>query len=164
MGRAVSGLKAAHAGRHSHVKILFSPTILNSILSLHILNNTCVKLYWTKNINATCKVSVPGFMSWNKRSQKCFMCTKSVFLSNFVHKFVYIAVSEHFSFAKKIHPPDRCGISRSWLNSRIITQVHLVLGTIKGYSIKNVQICHKTQSHSEWVGLCAPRPADLWYP
>jgi hypothetical protein len=31
-------------------------------------------------------------------------------LSKFVHKFVYISVSEHFSFAKKIHPPDRCGM------------------------------------------------------
>jgi hypothetical protein len=33
-----------------------------------------------------------------------------------------------------IHPPDRCGISRSWLNSLSITQVHLVPGTIKGHS------------------------------
>ena len=56
------------------------------------------------------------------------------FLYNFVHKFVYIHVSEHFSLAKIIHPPDRCGISRSWLNSMIITQVHLVLGTIKWHS------------------------------
>ena len=37
-------------------------------------------------------------------------------------------------FAKIIHPPDRCGISRSWLNSMVITQVHIVLGTIKGHS------------------------------
>ena len=73
-------------------------------------------------------------MSWNKRSPKLSICTKSLFLSDFVHKFVYITVSEHFSFAKIIHPTDRCGISRSWLNSRIITQVHFVLGTIKGHS------------------------------
>ena len=46
----------------------------------------------------------------------------------------YIPVSEHFSFTKTIHPPDRCGISRSRLNSMIITQVHIVLGTIKGHS------------------------------
>ena len=31
----------------------------------------------------------------------------------FFTNFVYIPVSEHFSFAKIIHPPDRCGISRS---------------------------------------------------
>ena len=28
-------------------------------------------------------------------------------LSNFVHTFVYIPASEHFSFVKIIHPPDR---------------------------------------------------------
>jgi hypothetical protein len=31
----------------------------------------------------------------------------------FCTKFVYIPVSEHFSFANIIHPPDRYGISRS---------------------------------------------------
>ena len=66
-------------------------------------------------------------MSWNKRSQKL-----SIISLKFLHKFVYIPVSEHFSFAKIVHPPDRCGTSRSWLNSVIITQ--LVLGTIKGHS------------------------------
>uniref|UniRef100_A0A4W5QZQ4 Uncharacterized protein n=1 Tax=Hucho hucho TaxID=62062 RepID=A0A4W5QZQ4_9TELE len=38
---------------------------------------------------------------------------QKAFLSNFVHRFVYIPVSVHFSFAKMIHLPDRCGISRS---------------------------------------------------
>jgi hypothetical protein len=64
-------------------------------------------------------------MSWNK-SPEMFHMYKNV------HKLVYILVSEHFSFAKIIHPSDRCGISRSWLNSMIITQ--LVLGTIKGHT------------------------------
>ena len=77
---------------------------------------------------------VPYFMSWYWRSHKFSICTKSLFCLHFVHKFVYIPVSEHFSFAKMIHPPDRCGISRSWLNSMITTQVHLVLGTIKSHS------------------------------
>ena len=49
------------------------------------------------------------------------------------HKLVYIPDSEHFSFAKIIHPPDTCGISRSGLNRMVITQVHLVPGTIKGH-------------------------------
>ena len=62
-----------------------------------------------KNINTTCQLLVSCFISWNKRSQKCSMCTKSLFFSNCVHKFVYIPVSEHFSFAKIIHPPDRYG-------------------------------------------------------
>jgi hypothetical protein len=44
----------------------------------------------------------------------------------FCTNLVYIPVSEYFSFAKIIHPPARCDISRS-----IITQVQLVLGTIK---------------------------------
>ena len=73
-------------------------------------------------------------MSWNKRSQKCSFCTKSLIWETFVHKCVYIPVSKHFSFSKIIHPFYRCGISRSWLNSMIITQLHLVLGTIKDHS------------------------------
>ena len=52
-------------------------------------------------------------------------------LSNFMQKMCYIPFSEHFSFAKIFHPLDRCGISISWLNSMVITQVHLVLGTIQ---------------------------------
>jgi hypothetical protein len=56
-----------------------------------------------KNTNTTCKVLAP-----------CFICTKSLFISAFSHKFVHIPVSEHFSFAKIINPPNRCGISRSW--------------------------------------------------
>ncbi|KAK6302694.1 hypothetical protein J4Q44_G00270490 [Coregonus suidteri] len=55
-----------------------------------------------KNINTTCE-----------RSQTFSIHTKSLFLSNVVHKSVNILVSEHFSFAKIIHPPDRCGILRS---------------------------------------------------
>ena len=36
---------------------------------------------------------------WNERSQKCSICTKTLFCSNFVHRFVYFPVSERFSFA-----------------------------------------------------------------
>ena len=32
-----------------------------------------------KNMNTTCKVLVPCFMSRNKRSQKCSICTKTYF-------------------------------------------------------------------------------------
>ena len=102
--------------------------------ALHWIIAAHIEFTLNKNINTTCKVLVLLFMSWYKRSQKFYIRTKSVFLSNFVHKFVYIPVSEHFSFAKIIHPPDRCGISRSLLNIMIITQVHLVLGTIKSDS------------------------------
>ena len=82
------------------------------------------------------------------------MLCSCLFLSKFVNKFVYITVSEQFSFNKIIHPPDRCGISRSWLNSVIITQVHLVPRTIKCHY---VQFCHTTQCHRcqvEWVCDC----------
>ena len=64
--------------------------------------------------------------------------------SHFVHKYDYILVSEHFSFAKIIHPPDRCGNQEADLNSMSITQVHLVLGTIKD----NSKMCFvTTQCH-----------------
>ena len=42
-----------------------------------------------------------------------------------------LLLCDHFSFAKIIHPSGNCGISRSGLNSMIITQVPLALGTIK---------------------------------
>ena len=122
-------------------------------LSLYI----CVYIVYitlNKNINATCKVLVPCFMSWNKISQKCSIHTKNVFLSNVAHKFVYIPVSENFYFAKIIYPPDRCGISRSWLNSVIITQVHLVLGTIKGHSkMSSFVTQHNATDVSRFGGL-----------
>jgi hypothetical protein len=73
----------------------------------------------------------PMFHELKEKIPEMIYTHKSLFRSNFVHKLVYIPASEHFSFAKIIHPPDRCGISRSWLNSMVITQVHLVLGTRK---------------------------------
>ena len=97
-------------------------------------------VHWT----ATCKVLVPCFMSRHKISQKCSIHTKSLFLSNCVHKFVYIPVSERFSFAKIIHPPVSCGISINWWLHMIITQVHLMLGTIKGCS----KICSFVTQHN----------------
>jgi hypothetical protein len=48
-----------------------------------------------KNISATCEVP---------------FIQKRLVLSNIVHKFVYIPVSENFSFAKIIHPPDSTGV------------------------------------------------------
>jgi DNA-directed RNA polymerase subunit N (RpoN/RPB10) len=107
-----------------------------------------------KNINATCKMLVPCFMNCNKISQKYSIYTKLIFLSNCVHTCVYIPVSEYFSFAKIIHPPDRCGISRICLNSMIITQVHIVLET-KGHA----KMCSFVTQHnatyvSRFEGVC----------
>jgi hypothetical protein len=75
------------------------------------------------------------FHTDKKRISFKFICTN----------LFYVPVSEHLSFAKIIHPADRCGITKIWLNSMIITQVHLVLGKIKCYL--NVQFCHTTHSH-----------------
>lgn len=36
----------------------------------------------------------------------------------FLNRFVTISVNEHFTCARKIHPPDRCSITRCWLNRR----------------------------------------------
>ena len=76
-----------------------------------------------KNINATL-VFDPIFL-WAELKDR------RLFISNILHKSVYICVSGHFS-VEIIHPPDRCGTSRCWLDSMIITQVCLRLTTIKG--------------------------------
>ena len=130
--------------RYSTKFSFFLSLLLSSWVSSYKANVIWTKIY---------KVLVPCFKSWNKIFQKCFICTKSVFLSNGVHKFVYILVSENFSFAKIIHPPDRCGISRSWLNSIIITQVHLVLGT-KGHKMCSFVTQHNATDVSTFEGAC----------
>jgi hypothetical protein len=48
---------------------------------------------------------------------KCSIYTKSLFLSNLVHKFVYIPVSEHFSFVKIIHQ-----LGQVWHIKKLIKQ------------------------------------------
>ncbi len=75
----------------------------------------------------------PFFMSCTQRSKTFSMYTKGLFLSNMFTN-LSKSVSEHFSFAEIIHPPHRCGISRYWLDSLIITQVCLRLATLKGLS------------------------------
>ena len=78
-----------------------------------------------RNINATCKVLVPCFMSWNKKK------IPEIF---HMHKnwFTFLLVS--------ISPLPRSSIhltvvaNKSWLISIIITQVQLVLRTIEGHS------------------------------
>ena len=74
---------------------------------------------------------VPCFMSWNKISQKCSKHTRSLVLSNVVHTFVHIPDIEHFSFDKIIHPTDRCGISKIWLNSISLHRCTLCWGKQK---------------------------------
>jgi hypothetical protein len=94
----------------------------------------CIVTDWqailNKNINATCNV----FVSWAelKDPRNLPYSQKAYFSQILCTNLFYIPVSEHFSFAKIIHPLDRHGISR--LNGMIITQVHLMLETIKDHS------------------------------
>ena len=71
---------------------------------------------------------------------------------------ISLHVSEHFSFAMIIHPPDRCSISRGWLNSMIITQVHLVLGTNKGHS----KMCRFVTQCHRWVKFWGSVQLACW--
>ena len=64
-------------------------------------------------------------MSWNKMRSVSY--TQKAYFSQ-------ICLQPKWTVVKIIHPPDRCGIWRSWLNSAIITRMDLVLGTIKGHS------------------------------
>ncbi len=98
----------------------------------------------------------PFFKSWTQISKTFSMYTKGLFLSNIVHKSVYICVSEQFSFAELIHLPHRCGILRCWLDSMIIAQVCLRLATINGHSkmcsftVLGVQGGLKTSQYLVW--------------
>ena len=74
-------------------------------------------LYWTKI--KTQHVKCWSNVSWAEIKDPRNV-PKSLFLSNVVHKCVYIPVSEHLSFAKIIHAPNRCSISKSRLNNMII--------------------------------------------
>ena len=75
-------------------------------------------------------------------------------------KLVYIPVREHFSFAKIIHPPDRWGISRSWLNSLIIDLKKYTqnTGTPCAGNNKRTKCSFVTQHNatgvSSWEGAC----------
>uniref|UniRef100_A0A8C7MD01 Calsyntenin-1 n=1 Tax=Oncorhynchus kisutch TaxID=8019 RepID=A0A8C7MD01_ONCKI len=59
----------------------------------------------------TITVNPMEVISYKSFSRHLFI--QYLFLSNFWHIFVYVPVNEHVSFAKIIHPPKRCGISRS---------------------------------------------------
>ena len=83
-----------------------------------------------------------------KTSHKCSIHTKKVYLSNFEHKFVYIPVSEMFS--KLIHLPDKCGKWRILLNSMIIIQVSLVLGTIKDHTKISSSVTQYNAKYVSW--------------
>ena len=111
----------------------------------HASHTSTYAIILNKNF-ITCNLLVPCFMSWNKRSQKCSIRTKSLFPSNFVNTFVYIPVSEHFSITKIIHPPVRFGMSGSWINS-IFFYTGAPCARDNKRPLLNVQFCHTTQCH-----------------
>ncbi len=65
-------------------------------------------------------------MSWTQRS-KTFLCTQKADFS----QILFTNLSKSVLVNEIIHPPHRCGISRCWLDSMIITPVCLRLATIK---------------------------------
>ena len=85
-------------------------------------------------------------MSWNKRSQKCSIRTKAYFSQIFYANVFTSLLVSILSLVNIIHPTDRCGMSRSWLIIMVITQVHLVLGTINDPSKMCcfvITLCHR---------------------
>lgn len=58
------------------------------------------------------------------------------------------------AFVKIVHPLDRCGIISSGLNSMIITQGHLLLGTIKGNSTICSFVTQRQMSQAEGACNC----------
>lgn len=80
-----------------------------------------------KNINM---VFAPIFNKLNSNIYDIYGC-KIYFLVQICEK---IHAGEHRSFAKRIRPPNRCGISIYSLNNMIFRHVHLRLVLIKGHS------------------------------
>jgi hypothetical protein len=142
----------------SGLQILDMFSIVNvppALTSYILLQDTWYDIYTlNKNINATCEVSHVSWAEikdhWNvPYAQKAYF---SQILSTNVFISLLVSIS---TFAKIIHPPDICGQSRSWLNSMIITQVHLLPGTIKGHS----KMCsfvtqHNVTDISSFEGTC----------
>ena len=99
---------------------IFSPVQLcRPNLGRKVRTVTCTQ----QNIHITLLLFLLSSMSWSKTCETSSVHTKGLFLSKFGYKFVEICVSENFSFGEIIHPPDRCGIQRCWLNCRITAQV-----------------------------------------
>jgi hypothetical protein len=74
-------------------------------------NGTCrssSNIYYIGQKKITQHVKCWSHVSWAEKK------IPKIFISKVMHEFVNIPVSEYFSFAKIIHPPDRCGISESW--------------------------------------------------
>jgi hypothetical protein len=131
-------------------------------------------------------VLVPCFMIWNKRSQKCSIRTKKLIsliwcaqMCLYPCKWAFLLWQDNPHTWQVWH----IKIRSSWLNSMIITHVHLVLGTIKCHSkmcrtstsgfftcgivwgqpprqlmkLRCISVCNKSllwgKKHSDWLDL-----------
>lgn len=80
----------------------------------------------SQNTNATLLLFLPFLISLAQSSKTSSMYTKGPFLSNIVHKSVWISASQHFSFSGIIQPPQkRIHIFVQWieLQSQLMTPV-----------------------------------------
>ncbi len=88
--------------------------------ALYILN---------KIINATL-LFLPHFSWAELKDRRRFLWTQKAYFS----QILFTNLSKSVLVNEIIHPPHRCGISRSWLDSMIIAQMCLRLATIKDHS------------------------------
>ena len=78
------------------------------------------KDYTQQKINASLLFLLSFFTSWGKRANTLSLCLKKPPKTNNLSVFEHEFVEIHVLFLRRIiHPPDRCGISRCWLNSVI---------------------------------------------
>ena len=84
----------------------------------------------------------PHFLQVQVEVWRLFMHTEGFFLSDCMHTFVkfLVKVSEHVSFLKIIHPPDRRDISRCWLTAWLADSLRLL-------TIKNTLKCTSKDNH-----------------
>jgi hypothetical protein len=102
-----------------------------------------------KNINAPCK-HVKSHGSWAEiKDHRNVPYAQKAYFSKMLCTYLFTSLFVSISL------PDRCGISRRWLNSILITQVHLVLGTIKGQSTMCSFVTqHNATEVSSFEGAC----------
>jgi hypothetical protein len=84
------------------------------VIGQKLLAHKVLKLYWTK---ITQHVKCWSHVSWAeiKNPWNIPYAQKAYFSQMLCTNLFTALVGEHFFFAKIIHAPDRCGISRSWL-------------------------------------------------
>lgn len=92
----IQGSDIVHAHQHGSLGHLMVPSLTLMVIPMLFLlsqvHNTCRENWWWQHSKER--------LVMNQQRHR-FILYKSV-----------ICINQHFSFAKVIHPPDRCGISR----------------------------------------------------